>query len=325
MFRTFEKIPLNACRPAATLTLLSLVILAAMVSPLAAQVAGDDWLLRISEKELQLAFADVPEEMKPIMWDVTFERNNYFRNMPTLELANLGAANAPDITRIQMTIGDTRFHFGDDTLGTAALQCPCHPSLMMLSEMVADGDTVDPRIRLSTPGITLTPTLSNNDNTLTINIAKQGGGGLAPGDLARFRIEIDPDAGFSHPNLYDFPDFRTVLFDINGNQVYGPDPSFPAGADDNARVTLTFEDNSTDGPVAFEDKTSSVPVAPLGELSGIAAAFFNRNFRAYGIMEPVDIFEIGDGAVIPEPGSAVLALIGLWGGIGIVASRRPVR
>jgi hypothetical protein len=160
----------------------------------------------------------------------------------------------------------------------------------------------------------LISSISPDGNLLTVNIQKEAGtGGLAPGDLVRFRIDIDVDAGLSNPPFYQYPDFRTVLFDKNGVQVYGNDPAFPNGAEDNAQATVKFSDGSTQGPTPLPDFT----------VTGAQNEYFNATYHPRGVMEGVDIFTIGGGpAVIPEPGSAVLALFGVVGATCGMRKRR---
>ena len=276
----------------AAVTLIAVGLLFALSPSLYAQTNAEcgpgSWCLRISEKEKQLVHYNEPEWMKPLMWDVGITRNDYYRNMPTLEVSNTAAAGSPDIVQFQMTIGDTRFHFNDAFLGVAAL------------------------IGESTMEYDLTSIISPDGNLLTVNIQKQGGtGGVAPGDEVRFRIDIDVDAGLPSPPFYMYPDFRTVLFDKNGVQVYGADPAFPNGAEDNAQASVKFSDGTTLGLQALPDFT----------VTGAQNEYFNANYHPRGVMEGVDIFTSGGGA-IPEPGSAALALLGLVGIMSLGTRRR---
>jgi hypothetical protein len=222
--------------------------------------------------------------MKPLMWDLGITRNDYYRNLPTLELSNTADAAEADIAQFMMTIGDTRFHFTDDFIGAPAVL----------------GESTLGKYKIIS-------SISQNGNVLTVNIQKESGtGGLAPGDLIRSRIDIDVDAGLSSPPFYQHPDFRTVLFDKNGQQVYGNDPAFPNGAEDNSQVTIKFGDGTIQGPTALPD---FVVTGPQNE-------FYNAIYHPRGVMEGVDIFTIGGGpGVIPEPGSAVLALVGVAGSL----------
>lgn len=247
------------------------------------------WCLRISEKEKQLVHFDEPEWMKPLMWDLGITRNDYYRNMPTLELSNIAASGSPAITQFTMTIGDSRFHFGDSFLGVAAL----------MGESTLDQ-------------YDLTSSVSPDGNKLTVNITEKGGtGGLAAGDLIRFRVDIDVDPGFTNPPFYQFPDFRTVFFDKNGEQVYGPDPAVPPGGEDNSQIGVLL----SDGTILLE-------TLPDYTVTGFQNQYFNGTYHPRGVMEGVDIFPSGGGTVIPEPAGAMLALLGLCGGLSVVRRKR---
>jgi hypothetical protein len=91
---------------------------------------------------------------------------------------------------------------------------------------------------------------------------------------------------------------------MNGVQVYGPDPNIPPGQDDNAQASVMFSNGNTGGPATFIDE---IVTGPQGD-------YYNNIFRPYGVMEPVDIFDVSGGpTVIPEPTSVLLALFGLLG------------
>jgi hypothetical protein len=260
-----------------------------------ARAQAPTWELKISEKELALANPTDPMWMKSNMWDVSFQRM-HDRNAPTLELTNVSPAGSPSITKLTLSIGDSRFHFSDDMFGSFIAQCPCAPS----------ANINDP-----TPdGLDLTSSVSQGGNLLTVDISKQGGDGLAPGETVRFRIDIDVDAGF---NFFQHPDYRTVMFDMNGVQVYGPDPAVPPGGEDNSQASVAFSNGSTAGPAVFIDE---IVTGPQGD-------YWNNIFRPYGVMEPVDIFEISGGPqVIPEPSSGVLIFASLISALGGTARQR---
>ena len=73
----------------------------------------------------------------------------------------------------------------------------------------------------TTPNISLTSAVSaisgNSSSTSGDQLDLTIGGGLKPGEVVRFKIDLAPDAG---TNLYAHPDFRTVLFDMNGKNIY---------------------------------------------------------------------------------------------------------
>jgi hypothetical protein len=273
-------------------------LLLALAAPLPAQ---NNFNLKISEKELQLAHPTDMAWMKYNMWDITTERM-FDRNTPTLELTNTSTANS--LSQLQLTIGDSRFHFADDFF-------PGNSAIVL-------GTT--------TPGFDLSSMISADGNTLTVTV----NGGLAPGETVRFRIDLDVDAGLPDPPFYEHPDFRTVLFDINaggGNQpveVYDGNLVRNSSVD-NAMATATFTGGAAVGPLAFPDRVINGPSDPgCQPCQGMQNLFFNDNFRPYGIMENVDIFEIGGGGpVIPEPATALLALVGLFGHALCRRPRRP--
>ncbi len=265
-------------RRAARLAMPACLVLA-LTSPLLAQ--PDSWTLRISESELQLAFGDDPMWMKVNMWDLGLQRMGA-RNLPTIELTNTDTTGL-DIVQFQMSIGDLRFHFGDDSLGTAAL------------------------LGKTTPGYDLTPTVSPDGNLLTVLIGNDGGpGGLGPGETLRFRIDIDLDEKYKG-QFFSRADFRTVLFDMNGINVYdGNVQNFNSA--DNSHVSVLFSDGSKSGPFPFRDEVVDAP----------QSQYYNSNFRPRGVMEPVDVFE----PVIPEPASGLLALSAILAGAGFRKPRR---
>jgi hypothetical protein len=237
--------------------------------------------VKISEKELKL---EHPTDMmwdKHLMWDLSFQRMND-RNMPYIELMNAATNTAP-ITEFHMTIGDTRFNFTNDVLGTFAM------------------------LGSTTPGFQLTSsTIAGNELIVMI-----GNGGLLPGQLVRFKIDIDVDPPNSG-GLFEYPDFRTVLFDMNGVNVY--DNTQQSSTTDNARVWVVYDPatgpNFSTVPVPFQDETVLPP----------ASSFFNDNPREWGENDPVRIFQIGGGEVIPEPSSIVL-LAGMACGLAAIGRR----
>jgi hypothetical protein len=248
--------------------LLAFASAAIMAAPARAQTGSSSFTLKISEKQMKL---EHPTDMmwdKSLMWDLGFQRMND-RNMPYIELMNAATSAAP-ITEFHLTIGDARFNFTNDTLGTYAL------------------------LGSTTPGFQLTSsTVGGNELVVMI-----GNGGLQPGALVRFKIDLDVDA----PNaagLFENPDFRTVLFDMNGVNVYDNGVQ-QTSSTDNARAWVVYDPatgpNFSTVAVPFQDESIPQP----------AASFFNDNPRQWGDNDPVRIFQLTGGAVIPEPGSIVL-------------------
>ena len=263
---------LKARSAAATLALLACIV----TSSVEAQDVGT-WSVKISEKELLL---EQPSDMmvqKFVMWDLGFQRMND-RNMPYVELKNESDSTA-SITQLRMTIGDTRFNFTNSFMGDFAM------------------------LGSTTPGFDITSsTVGNLGDELIVNI---NNGGLAPGEVIRFKIDLNVDPQFAG-QFFPHPDYRTVLFDMNGDNIYDSENGIP-NSSDNAVVSLTFDPasgpNFTAGGVPFSDP----------QVEGDPANFFNDNYRRYTEMDPVRIFALNGGVAIPEPSSIAIGLFGVLG------------
>ncbi|MBN1854245.1 MAG: hypothetical protein JW829_16065 [Pirellulales bacterium] len=105
------------------------------------------------------------------------------RNTPWIEVKN-NVGSDTVITRYMMTIGDEAFHFSNSTF-----------------------DDYIFRSTTDTPGTSLIASVADDGNTLIVDIP----GGLAAGEAARFRVDIDPD----DPDAFPHPDFRLVFFQMN--------------------------------------------------------------------------------------------------------------
>lgn len=279
---------------------LGLAIMALACLSLAAQPAlaqsGDTWSLKISEKEKAISDPLNAALQNFLMWDLGADRVMN-RNMPYLELAN--HHSSLPITEFRMTIGDTRFHFDCSMLQQCALVTDSPSGSAVASSVVPGAGDQAP----------------NEGGELVLNF---GNGGLAPGETARFKIALGVDEAYE---FFHRPDFRTVLFDMNGINVYDGNLHLPNGVDptaDNAKVTIKFGTGSNAeiaGPIAIEDY----------DVVGEAAKYFNNHFRRYGVMEQVDTFLVigGAGSEIPEPSAGLLAVVALV--CGLTASRRTVR
>ena len=272
--------------------LLAVAALAVAVSPAAAQIDNASFTLKISEREKALSDPTNAELQNFLMWDLGADRVAA-RSMPFIELRNDSTSDAP-ITEFRMTIGDDRFHFDCGMIGVCAM------------------------LGKTTPGISMSSSVIDNGDLLVVGF---GNGGLAPGEVVRFKIALAVDAGY---NFYKAPDFRTVLFDMNGINVYDGflhSPSNVDPTDDNAKVSVLYQKGSastTVGPIAFDEFA----------VNSVAGQYFNDRYRRYGVMEPVESFLMvglggGSETVIPEPSSAMLVALCALCGIQLRARRRP--
>jgi hypothetical protein len=242
--------------------------------------AQNSWSLGISEKELKLESPDDMMLDKWLMWDIGFQRM-VARNSPYIELSN-DAASTSAITEFHLTIGDNRFNFAN-VEGSAPIML---------------GST--------TPGFALTGSTINSGDELVVQI---GNGGLLPGDTVRFKLKLGVDPAYAATYSASFgsslPDFRTVLFDMNGNNVY--DGTHNVSSADNAQAFVVFTPGGKGSTATFADETVA------------AGQYFNNNLREYRAMDAVLIFNL-EGSQIPEPTSIGLTLLGI-SAIGLMRGR----
>jgi hypothetical protein len=258
----------------AALALIAITLLAASAQ---AAINDTDWSLKISERELAFRPATDVMAMKSLMWDIPFSRMAA-RNVPFICLTNESATAA--ITQFKMTIGDEQFHFADSLMGMFA------------------------KLGRETPGFGLSSTTENDGNTLVVNFLN---GGLQPGQTVDFQFDIDVDSQFANA-FYQHPDYRTVLFDMNGDNLYmNAGIVNEVSETDNAKVSLKFEmagmPSVTIGPTPFDD-----PSVVDG-----SARFVNASLARYGESDPIRAFSLSGGSVVPEPQSLVLAVVSLLG------------
>ncbi len=255
-------------------SIVAMSALALMILSTASARAQNSFTLSISAKEQKLAN---PTDMmwdKWLMWDLGYERM-MDRNAPYLQLQNDASSTSP-ITEFHITIGDNRFNFGP----------------VENSDLVMLGST--------TPGFSLSAsTLNSAGDELVVTI---GNGGLLPGQEVRFRIKLDVDPSFAAQYAASFgasqPDYRTVMFDMNGVNVY--DGVTHSSNADNSQAYAVFTPGGKSSTEVFEDE----PVA--------AGQYYNNNLRPYLVSDAVLIFQL-NGSEVPEPTTIGLAMLGVFG------------
>jgi hypothetical protein len=246
-----------------------------VLAPSTAQAAFANvgFVLNLAAKEMILENPNDPMAMKYSAWDTPTQRIADL-NMPFLELRNDADSDAP-ITEFNMTIGDSRFNFSDVYFG----------------DYIKLGD--------STPGFDLQASVANGGDLLKVQILN---GGLQPGDVVRFRVDIDVDPG--NPNLFPHQDFRLVFFQ---SPSLGGDPNIPTSI-----VTSIFSEAGMEEEVSTSLENWTTP----------NNAYFNGSIRPYSVMMGLDIFNTGanQGNPVPEPSS--IALLGLGALAGLMFWRR---
>ncbi|HEX5471520.1 MAG TPA: PEP-CTERM sorting domain-containing protein [Lacipirellulaceae bacterium] len=263
-------------------TLASLAISASFTNRTLAQ---DSWSLRISEKENELAHTNDPMWSKWLMWDIGYQRM-VDRNSPYLELTNASTSTEP-ITQFHITIGDNRFNFAP----------------VAGSDLVMIGSTSP-----ATPPLTAS-TVGGLGDELVVDL---GNGGLAPGETVRFKVKLGIDPSFASTYAASFgsslPDYRTVLFDMNGVNVY--DDTTDNSTKDNSHAFVIFDTDIQGSTAVFPDETVA------------NSQYFNNNLRPYTAMDMVNLFQLQGVSNVPEPASVGLALLGAS---GLFAGRRSRR
>ena len=219
---TILRFPIRTCTTNESLLLATcLAVAVSAICPAdvrGAAITGATVNWRIAAKEEALTHAHDNATMMGAMWDVPAQRRAE-RTMPWIEVANDPTSDA-NVTEFRMTIGDERFNFSNDLFANFTVISPT-------------SDTQN-----------FSTTTEDMDNTLVVMF---DGNGLAPGQTVRFRIDIGIDAGQTAiMNIWPHPDYRTVLFDMNGIDAYGPTPMTPMPPDesDNSMATVTFRNAS---------------------------------------------------------------------------------
>jgi hypothetical protein len=150
------------------------------------------------------------------------------------------------------------------------------------------GDGFDGYIKRSAyadPGVDIIgSSVSPDGQRVTVNFD-----GLTAGKSVIFRVDIDVDSNPIYADLFPFPDFRSVLFDMDDEG----DPTEHTGT-----TTATF---SADG---MSSTTSESPLVGKFDME-----WEGENTRPYHVVDP--IIPGGGGGGIPEPSSLLLMLTGL--------------
>ncbi len=201
-------------------------------------------------------------------------------NMPFIELS-LDADDAV-LNEFRMTIGDTNYNFSNEFKN----QNRTNANLIPVTGEYA-------LLGLSTPGINFSSSIQDGGDTLVLDF---GPGGLQPGQTVRFQVDINADPGSSGTKMFEA--YSNVFYKANG----GPDNS------GNSLITLDYA-TGLDANVLLPNY--SMDASNMVSLS---------NPRPYGQMQMIDLQGDLDIPGIPEPTTALLALIA--GTFGLTARRK---
>jgi hypothetical protein len=262
----------------------ALAAICLVATPAAFAALGDvGFAVGISENGPVLENPNNPSIKMSEMWDTSSQRI-MARNTPWIEIANLGGSTG-NLLSLDITIGDTRFNFDDSYFGALIQTSASNAPGAIASATTIDGDML----------------------SLTF-----GNGGLAPGQTVYFRIDIGSDT----MDVFQMADFRTVMFDMNGVNVY--DNLIDNSDADNSLFTATFVDPNNLAMTAMAETR-----LPDFDVDGLPGQYFNQSRRPYGQMEDIDIFRatgLNQAGVIPEPTSIAMAMGAAV--VGVIVARR---
>lgn len=206
----------------------------------------------------------------------------YEYNMPFIEVKN--DASAPyAVETFRMSIGDTDYHFSNIF---------AHKEDTNSYPFAADGEYA--LTGFSTPNIDFDTFLELSGDQIVLDFSARGG--LQPGEVVRFQVDIDRDVANVGKMYADYP---SVFFTPNG----GSDTT------GNSVVTLSYVGTS-------QTTTTTLPNYAMSD----ATTGYLTTPRPYSVMQPIDVFPdtpIGF-PEIPEPATGLLVVTAL----AAVAARR---
>lgn len=209
----------------------------------------------------------------------------YEYNMPYIELKN--DSNAPfAVETFRMSIGDTNYNFSNIFFRKESTNS--YP-------YAANGEYA--LTGFSTPNIEFATGIEDGGNTLLVDFSARGG--LKPGEVVRFQVDLDRDSDIGGMKM--FADYPSVFFTPNG------------GADTTGNSVISLSYVGTNQTTSTTLPNYSMSAATTGYLT---------TPRPYSVMQPIDVFpDVPVGfPEIPEPTAGMLAAIA----VAAVAARRKV-
>ena len=200
----------------------------------------------------------------------------YEYNMPYIELKNDASAPFP-VATFRMSIGDTNYGFSNIFFQKESTNS--YP-------YAANGEYA--LTGFSTPDLDFSTGIEDGGDTLLVDFTARGG--LKPGEVVRFQVDIDRDTDIGGMKM--FADYPSVFFTPNG------------GADTTGNSVVTL------GYVGTSQTTSTT--LPNYSMSAATTGYLTTP-RPYSVMQPIDVFpDVPVGfPEIPEPTAGVLAAVAL--------------
>lgn len=251
--------------------LLTLTILALAGATTFAQEAS----LNFSSIETALVDPDDDNSMMTALW-TGWTTELYEHNMPFISLTNDPSSTEP-ITQLTLSIGDTRYEFSNEFE---------HKEWTNSYPYSADGSYAV--TGFSTPDVSFDSYILDGGDTLLLNFDD---GGLQPGEVVRFQVDINRDSADEGALIY--ADYTQVFFN-NGDTT------------PNMEISISFGDDEL-APKAY---------ATVGDQAGTTDV---QSPRPYGEKQMIPIFPETE-VVVPEPTAGVLAMLA-----SLMALRAPRR
>lgn len=254
-----------------SVTLLAIAAVAiGFTGPAPAEAQTFDFLISFSEPMLAAHGTAMEDQVGHYEgWDSAIARIRK-RNMPFIEVTN--TSNTVTMTQFTMSIGKSVYNFSDLVLESFA------------------------KLGTTTPGIAITSSAPDPDGAgpLTAGdlLVVDFTSGLGPNETVRFQVDIDVDPG--NPSLYQFPDYRTVFFDVN---------SAVNDTSNNSTLKASYSNGVTITSVLPDFEQDSTVYLNGGPL------------RSYNEMDMTEMFELT--GEVPEPAAGLLVLASVAGLCGV--------
>ena len=235
----------------------------------------------VNFSSIEIALADPDDKMGVMnaLWG-GWQTQVYEYNMPFIELAN-GSDETLNISEFRMSIGDTNYQFSNEFM---------HKDKTNAAPFPANGEYAI--LGYSTPDIPITSTVENGGDVLVVSF---GNGGLKPGEVVRFQVDINADN--LDPGMMYFAPYTEVFFNKDG--IAGEvDPN-------NSIVALEF----------VEDVPGVSAQLPNYDVPNAVSIFDPRDHAQMQQIDPLPPLDL----TVPEPTS--MALIGI-AGLGACLRRR---